>query len=67
MINNLFVNNVLSKTLLALVNICREQSYYNKKELRFLNKTQLIKSENSDTYNKRFIFNKKKAYGVSYK
>ena len=67
MIDNLFVNNVFAKTLLALVNFCKEQSYYNKKELKFLKKMPLIKSETNNTYNKPFVFNNDKASGVTYR
>ena len=67
MIDNLFVNNVISKTLLALVNFCKEQSYYSKKELKFLKKMPLIKTKNNNVYNKRFVFNNEKISGVSYK
>lgn len=68
MLDNLFVNNVFCKALSALVNFCNEQSYYSKKELKFLKKMPLnkIKEQNS-AYKNRFIFNTDQISGVSYK
>ena len=67
MINNLFVDNAICKALSALVNFCKEQSYYNRKELKFLKKMPLIKSEDDFKYEKRFIFNNKQTSGVYHK
>ena len=67
MINNLFVDNAICKALSALVNFCKEQSYYRQKELKFLKKMPLTKSENNFKYNKNFIFNSKQATGVFHK
>lgn len=68
MLDNLFVNNAFCKALVALVNFCNEQSYYSKKELKFLKKMPLynIKEENS-VYKNRFIFNTDKISGANYK
>ena len=52
MIDNLFVNNALSKALFACINFFKEQSYYNKKELKFLNKMPLNNIEKSNIYKK---------------
>ena len=67
MIENLFINNAFCKALFALVNFCKEQTYYNKKELKFLKKMPLNNIENQKTYEKRFLFNSNQSSGVSYK
>ena len=67
MFNNLFVNNALSKAVFALINFCKEQMYYSKKELKFLKKMPL---NNTELYNKsenKFIFNSKQASGFFHK
>lgn len=66
MIDNLLVNNAFCKTISALVNFCNEQSYYNRKELKFLKKMPLNKIKQDSTYNKRFIFNSNQSSGVNY-
>lgn len=67
MIDNLFVNNALCKALSALVNFCNEQSYYSRKELKFLNKMPLNKVKQDSVYKNRFIFNSTQHTGVDYK
>ena len=67
MIENLFVNNVFCKTIVALVNFCKEQSYYYRKELKFLKKMPLNKVENKTKYDNRFVFTSNTNSGVSYK
>ena len=67
MIDNLFLNNPLSKALSALVNFCNEQNYYNQKELKFLNKMPLNKTEINSTYKNRFIFTSTQVSGVNNK
>ncbi len=67
MINNLFVNNALSKALASLVNFCNEQRYYNRKELKFLKKMPLNNIMDKNTYSKKFIFNSTNKSGVSFK
>ena len=64
MLDNLFVNNAFCKAISALVNFCNEQSYYNRKELKFLNKMPLDKVEQDSVYQKRFIFNSAHKTGV---
>ncbi len=64
MFENIFVNNVISKTFTALVNFCNEQQYYNKKELKFLSKMPLTKKEDS-LYKTKFIFNNYQKNGVN--
>ena len=56
MIDNLFINNPLSKAVQALINFCNEQSLYGQKKLKFLKNMPLNKIEQTTTYNKRFIF-----------
>ena len=67
MMENLFVNNALCKALSALVNFCNEQSYYNKKELKFLKKMPINKIETTSDYKTRFIFNTPPSSGANYK
>lgn len=67
MIESLFVNNALCKALSALVNFCNEQSYYSRKELKFLNKMPLNKVKQDSVYKNRFIFNSTQHTGVDYK
>ena len=66
MLDNLFVNNALCKSIVALVNFCNEQSYFAKKELKFLKKMPLTKIKEDSTYKKPFIFNNNHT-GVNYK
>ena len=56
MIDNLFVNNAICKTIAALVNFCNEQNYYNKKELKFLKKMPLNKMGSENCHKTKFIF-----------
>ena len=67
MLDNLFVNNALCKAISALVNFCNEQSYYSRKELKFLNKMPLNKIEQDSVYQKRFIFNSAHKTGANFK
>lgn len=67
MIENLFINNIFCKTLSALVNFCKEQSFYYRKELKFLQKMPLKKVENKSSYDKRFIFTSNTNSGVNLK
>ena len=67
MLDNLFVNNALCKTLIALVNFCKEQSYYGQKELKFLKKMPLYKIKENNTYDKRFLFTNNQSSGVNFK
>lgn len=66
MFNNLFVNNVFCKTLSALINFCNEQSYYGKKELKFLKKMPLYDINKNNTYNNKFIFNNSHNSGANF-
>lgn len=67
MIDNLFVNNALCKAIISLVNFCNEQSYYGRKELKFLKKMPLTKVEHNTSYKNKFIFNPNQTSGVDYK
>ena len=64
MFDNLFINNPLSKAITSLVNFCNEQNFYNNKKLKFLEKMPLTKIEQTNSYNKRFIFNSNPKSGV---
>ena len=67
MIDNLFINNAISKTILALVKFCNEYSFYSKKELKFLQKMPLKKIEQKNKYDNRFIFNTNPKIGANLK
>ena len=67
MIDNLFINNAIAKTIVALVKFCNEQSYYGRKELKFLKKMPLTKLKTDKSYQTRFIFNPNQSSGVNYK
>lgn len=67
MFDNLFINNVFTKSIMALVNFCNEQSYYNRKELKFFKKMPLNKLDSSNKYKTKFIFNTPPNSGANYK
>lgn len=67
LIDNLFVNNALSRALSALMNFCNEQTYYNNKKLKFLKKMPLNKIEPNNLYDKRFIFKNSQTNGAYFK
>ena len=68
MLDNLFINNPLSKAIAALVKFCNEQDYYYKKELKFLTKMPLNKTEAYGSYkNNKFIFKNQHSNGVQFK
>ena len=56
MLDNLFINNALCKSISALVNFCNEQSYFYKKELKFLKKMPLNKMGSENCHKTKFIF-----------
>ena len=67
MIDNLFVNNAIGRTIAALIKFCNEQSYYGKKELKFLRKMPLKKLEQKNKYDNRFVFNTNPKIGANSK
>ena len=67
MVDNLFVNNALSKAIINLVNFCNEFNSLVPKKLKFSQKRPLNNITNDSYYKNRFIFNKKENYGVDYK
>lgn len=67
MIENLFINNAISKTIAALIKFCNEQSYYGKKELKFLQKMPLNKKNQKNKYDNRFVFNTNPKIGANFK
>ena len=67
MIDNLFVNNAIGKTIFALVKFCNEQSFYGKKELKFLQKMPLNKTIEKNKYDNRFLFNSNPKIGANLK
>ena len=67
MIDNLFVNNAFSKAIITLVNFCNEQSFYHRKELKFLEKMPLNKKDEYDvSKNNKFIFKSQHSNGVRF-
>lgn len=67
MLDNLFINNPISKTIIALVNFCNEQNYYHRKELKFLSKMPLKKTREYSAYkNNKFIFQNLHSNGVKF-
>ena len=67
MMDNLFINNAFGKAIIALVNFCNEQSYFHKKELKFLEKMPLNKREEYSNFkNNKFIFKSQHSSGVKF-
>lgn len=64
MVDNLFVNNPIAKSIGVLVNFCNNSTLYNKNELKFSKKMPLNKIERKSVYDKRFVFNSSYMYGV---
>ena len=67
MIDNLFINNAIAKTIVALVKFCNEQSYYGRKELKFLQKMPLNKTRQKYNHDSRFLFNSNPKIGANSK
>ena len=67
MLDSLFVNNPVCRTIAALVNFCNEQTSYNTKNLKFSEKMPFTKKEEVVGYKTRFIFDSTKASGVNFK
>ena len=65
MIDNLFINNTLAKSISALVKFCNEQSLYGIKNLKFFQNLPLKKLEQPKKYNKRFIFSSETKPGAN--
>ena len=65
-VDNLILNNAFCKAIASLVNFCNEQSYYNRKKLKFLKKMPLNKTEQNNSYNK-FVFKPHSKTGVDYR
>ena len=59
MFDNLLFNNSFCKAVIALVNFCNEQRYYKQKELKFLKKIPLNKTQ-TVSYTNKFIFSNTK-------
>ena len=67
MFDNIFINNVLSKTINALVNFCNEQGFFGQQKLKFSQKMPLKKLENDCAYQKKFLFSNMQNSGVDSK
>ena len=68
MLDNIFINNTICKTIHALVNFCNEQNLFDKKELKFSKKMPLNDLEQTYTYNNsKFIFTSNQNSGASFK
>ena len=67
MFDNLFVNNALCKAIVSLVNFCKEQGFYYKKDLKFSKKMPLDSIEVQKRYKNKFIFESKLVNGANSK
>ena len=67
MIDNLFINNTLCKTISAFINFCNEQNVYKQNKLKFSEKMPLNNVEQTNNYSTKFIFNTKQTSGVNFK
>ena len=67
MLDNLFVNNIFSKTVNALVNFCNEQGIISQKKLKFSQKMTLNNIEKDSVYQKKFLFTNMQNSGVDSK
>ena len=54
---DIFLNNAICNAIVAFVNFCNEQRYYNRKELKFLKKMPLNNIVKDEYYKNRFVFN----------
>ena len=52
---DILLNNPVAKTVIAFVNFCNEQRYYNQKELKFLKKMPIEKLKH-ESYESRYLF-----------
>ena len=55
---DIFFNNNIVKTVVSLVNFCKEQQYFGYNKLKF-NKNMPINNIEVDKYDSRFLFNTK--------
>ena len=68
MADNLFINNVFAKTIIALINFCKEQQYNSREELKFYQEIQFDSNiKGNDLTKTKFIFNTKQNNGVNLK
>ena len=67
MLDHLFINNVFSKTINALVNFCNEQGLITQKKLKFSQKMTLNNIEKNSVYQKKFLFTNIENNGVNFK
>ena len=67
MIDSLFVNNPIGRAVSTLVNFCNNSTIYDKKNLKFLKKMPLYKSEPVSGYQKRFVFDSSYVCGAKAK
>lgn len=54
---DIFLDNAIVKSIVSLVNFCNEIRYYNRKELKFLEKMPINNISKDEYYKNRFIFN----------
>ncbi len=52
---DIFLNNVIVKSITSVVNFCKEQRYYSRKELKFFQNVP-INNVKVDKYDNRFLF-----------
>ena len=54
---DIILNNAVFKSISSCVNFCNEIRYYNRKELKFLNKMPIHNVAKENYYKKKFVFN----------
>lgn len=64
MADSLFINNPFCRTIIALVNFCKEQCGIMNNELKFSKKMPLTHAQGNGAYQKRFIFDSTLKTGV---
>ena len=52
---DMLFDNTIAKTIVSVVNFCKEQQYYNSHKLKFL-KNMPINKMNKEIYKKEFLF-----------
>ena len=64
MADSLFLNNPFCRTIITLVNFCKEQCRFVRNELKFSKKMPLNHVQGNGVYQKKFIFDSTLKTGV---
>ena len=67
LLDNIFLNNPLSRAVISLVNFCKECNGNPVPELKFLENMPLKRKEPVNNYKNRFVFDSSNMYGVRLK